>query len=149
MADMDDTIELDPEERDKLLGTGGTGVLAFSSAGDEPPHSIPVSYGYDATESVFYFRLATAPDSEKGELADRGISFVTYGSEEGWRSVVARGRLEDVEEEAIATETLDGLDHVDIPLLDVFDRPTRTVSFEFFRLLPEELTGLKESAIRE
>lgn len=146
---MDDTIELDPEERDEFLGTGGTGVLALSSTSDEPPHSIPVSYGYDPTESVFYFRLATGPDSEKGNLSDRAVSFVTYGRDDGWRSVVARGRLEDVTEEAIATETLDGLDHVDIPLLDVFDRPTRTVSFEFFRLLPEELTGLKESAIRD
>jgi uncharacterized protein len=148
---MDDTIELGPEERDKFLGTGRTGVLALSSTGDEPPRSIPVSYGYDPTESVFYssvcnrfhvdrapscdlscrdlqtllyFRLATGPDSEKGPLADRAVSFVTYGRDDGWRSVVARGRLEDVTEVAIAPETLNGLDHVDIPLLDVFDRPT-------------------------
>jgi uncharacterized protein len=146
---MDDTIELDPRDRDEFLGTGGTGVLAFSSDGDEPPHSIPVSYGYDANESVFYFRLATGPDSEKGDLPGRAVSFVAYGKDDGWRSVVARGRLEDVTEEAIATETLNGLDHVDIPLLDVFDRPTRTVSFEFFRLLPEETTGRKESRIRD
>jgi uncharacterized protein len=62
------TIKLDPEERDKFLGTGGTGVLAFSSTGDEPPHSVPVSYGYDSTESVFYFRLVAGRDNEKRTL---------------------------------------------------------------------------------
>lgn len=81
-------------------------------------------------------------------MRDRAATFVTYGREDGWRSVVASGRLEETTEETIATETLDGLDRVDIPLVDVFDRPTRTVSFEFFRLVPGEITGRKESAIR-
>jgi uncharacterized protein len=144
-----DTVEMEADERDELLGRGGVGVLSFSTPGDDAPHTIPVSYGYDATETTLYFRLTVGADGGKGELRDRAVSFVTYGDEDGWRSVVVSGRLEGTTEETIATETLEGLDRVEIPLVDVFDRPTRTVSFEFFRLVPGEITGRKESAIRE
>lgn len=144
-----DTVELEVEERDEFLGRGGVGVISLSTPGDDAPHTIPVSYGYDATEATFYFRLAVDADGGKGELRDRAVSFVTYGDEGGWRSVVASGRLEGTTEEGIAAETLAGLDRVEIPLVDVFEEPTRTVSFEFFRLVPEEITGRKESAIRE
>jgi hypothetical protein len=141
-----DPIEMDEAERDEFLGNGGTGVIAFSTTADDSPHAVPVSYGYDATEQTFYFRLAVAPDSEKGDVDGRSVSFVTHGSESGkWRSVVARGRLERTTDEAIATETLQGLDRVRIPLVDIFGRPTGDVPFEFYRLAPDELTGRKES----
>lgn len=140
----DSSVRMPEADRDELLGNGGTGVLSLAS-GDEPPYSVPVSYGYDTEDETFYFRLAVGSDSAKGELDDRPVSFVTYReTDEGWESVVARGRLEDVEREGIETETLDGLDHVEIPLVDVFERPLREVSFEFYRLVPEELTGRVE-----
>ncbi|KYH25924.1 pyridoxamine 5'-phosphate oxidase [Halalkalicoccus paucihalophilus] len=145
----DTSVEMDAETRDELLGRGGIGVISLSTPDKESPHSIPVSYGYDATETTLYFRLAVGADSGKGELNGRDVSFVTYDRADGWRSVVANGRLEDVDEESIATETLEGLDRVDIPLVDMFDEPTRTVSFEFFRLVPEEISGRKEADIRE
>lgn len=141
----DSPVRMPEADRQALLGNGGTGVLSLA-AGDEPPHSIPVSYGYDTEAETFYFRLAAGRDSEKGTLDDRPVSFVTYReTDEGWKSVVASGRLEDVEREGIETKTLDGLDHVDIPLFDVFERPLREVSFEFYRLVPEELTGRVEA----
>lgn len=140
------STEMDDAERDAFLGNGGTGVISLSTDPNDPPHSVPVSYGYDATEETFYFRLAAGPDSEKGEMAGRAVSFVTYRSGEGrWQSVVARGRLEPTTDEEIANETLQGLDRVHIPLVDVFGRPPRKVRFEFYRLVPDELTGRKES----
>ena len=142
----DTPATLTDEERDALLGNGGTGVISLSTDGDTPPHSVPVSYGYDPTDSVFYFRLAVGPDSEKGDLDGRAATFVTYDSDEGrYRSVVARGDLEDIESDAIGTAALDGLDHVDIPLVDIFDDPTRVVAFEFLRLVPDELTTRAET----
>lgn len=137
--------EMSAEERDDFLGTGGTGVISFSQTGGEYPHSVPISYGYDPAESVFYFRLATGPDSEKGELADRAVSFVTYGhTDGGWRSVVADGRLARTTEEDISTQSLEGLQRVTIPFVDIFDRPLRQVAFEFYRLDPDELAGREE-----
>lgn len=146
---MSDTqsIAMDADECDAFLGNGGTGVISFAESADKPPHSIPVSYGYDTTERVFYFRLAVGPDSEKGGLADRPVTFVSYGQEDdSWRSVVVRGRLEETTEEAVATETLQGLQQVHIPLVDIFGRPPKDVPFEFYRLVPDEMTGRKESS---
>lgn len=144
MAD-DRPVEMDADEVDRFLGDGGTGVIALSTTAEEPPHSIPVSYGYDARERTFYFRLVVGPDGSKGELADRPLSFVTYANDDEWRSVVAWGHLEDVEDGGVATEALAGLDRVHIPLIDVFHTPMREVAFEFYRFVPDELTGRVES----
>jgi nitroimidazol reductase NimA-like FMN-containing flavoprotein (pyridoxamine 5'-phosphate oxidase superfamily) len=141
----DDSHRLSAEERDDHLGNGGTGVLSLSRSNTEPPRTLPISYGYDATEATFYFRLSGGILSE--ELDGHPVSFVTYGDgEDGWWSIVATGRLEDVEREGIATETLDGLDRVHIPLVDMFDAPTREVSFDFLRLVPDELTARREAS---
>jgi len=142
-----DSIAMDKTEQDAFLEDGGTGVISLSTTGDERPHSVPVSYGYDPMESTFYFRLAVDSDSDKGDLADRAVTFVTYGQQnDGWQSVVAGGRLEETTTESIATKTLQGLKRVHIPLVDIFGRPPRDVQFEFYRLVPSELTGRKESS---
>ncbi|MDS0277165.1 pyridoxamine 5'-phosphate oxidase family protein [Halomicroarcula sp. S1AR25-4] len=134
-------VEMDADERDALLGFGGTGVLAFGESGDAPPHAIPVSYGYDPGETTFYFRLASGDDSAKGRLEERAVTFVTYDGGDGeFKSVVATGRLEPVRIEDVADRSLAGLQNVDIPAVDVFDQPLSEVSFELRRLVPEELT---------
>lgn len=144
--DQDEPAEMDDEELEEFLGNGGTGVMSLATGVETPPHSIPVSYGYDATSETFYFRLAVDPDSEKGDPTERPVTFVTYGQREGtWRSVVARGRLEETDEQSIATETLEGFERVQIPLVDIFGRPPRDVPFRFYRLIPEKLTSRKES----
>ncbi|WP_435194682.1 pyridoxamine 5'-phosphate oxidase family protein [Natronomonas sp. EA1] len=141
------TTELDATARDAFLGTGGTGVIAFAGAAGAPPHSLPVSYGYDATAETFYFRLALGSDHEKAPLVERPVSFVVYGTgEDGWRSVIATGHLEPTTDEAIATETLAGLERVDIPFVEMFGEPPRDLEFGFFRLVPESLTAQTESA---
>lgn len=53
MAD-NDTVQMDDDERDAVLANASTGVISFSTDAGEPPHSIPVSFGYDAVESAFY-----------------------------------------------------------------------------------------------
>lgn len=142
-----DSIEMSDDDRDAFLGTGGTGVLSLNTTNGDPPHSVPVSYGYDASTETFYFRLSVEPDSQKGDLADRPVTFVTYGqSDDSWRSVVARGRLEETTEESIATEALEGFGQTHIPYVDIFGQPPRTVSFEFYRLVPDEMGARQESS---
>jgi len=139
------SVVMTDQERDDFLGRGGTGVLSLATD-DGPPHAVPVSYGYDGTAATFYFRLAVGSGRSKGDLADRSVAFVTHDRPDGgWHSVVAEGRLEDVEREGIETETLEGLRRVDMPLVGAFDHPTREVSFEFYRLVPESLTGRVQS----
>jgi nitroimidazol reductase NimA-like FMN-containing flavoprotein (pyridoxamine 5'-phosphate oxidase superfamily) len=142
-----DSVAMDDDERDAFLGDGGTGVISFPTDGDEAPHSIPVSYGYDTAEETFYFRLAAGEGREKSDLLDRSVSFVTYGTTDGtWQSVVAEGRLEETTDASIATETLEGLERVRIPLVDIFGQPPADVPFKFYRLAPESLTARKESS---
>lgn len=139
--------EMDREERDEFLGTGGTGVISFSSGADTPPHTLPVSYGYDEVDSTFYVRLAVDGDSEKGDPDDRPVSFVTYGQVDGeYRSVVATGRLVSTTEDDVDNEALAGLRRVHIPLVDIFGERPANVEFEFYRLDPDNLTTRKESS---
>lgn len=141
-----ETVVMDAEECDAFLGSGGTGVLALAETSGGPPHAVPVSYGYDETEDVFYFRLSTSGDSAKGELSDRAVTFVTYGQrDDEWRSVVAKGSLQGTTDESVAIDSLAGLRQVEIPLVDIFGESPKDVAFEFYRLDPEELTGRKES----
>lgn len=144
MSDLE-PLELTDEERDEFLGTGGTGVISVATPEDTPPHSIPVSYGYDATDVAFYFRLAVSPEGSKPELPDRAVTFVVADTQNDvWHSVVAKGHLEETTDEDIATETLQGLERVEIPIVDIFGAPLQDVSFEFYRLLPASITGRKE-----
>jgi nitroimidazol reductase NimA-like FMN-containing flavoprotein (pyridoxamine 5'-phosphate oxidase superfamily) len=140
-------VEMDAEERTEFLARGGTGVLSFAR-GDESPLSLPVSYGYDETEGQFYFRLAFDPDAEKRAAVEEGasMSFVTYDdADEGWRSVVAEGELEEISEESLDSSVGEAMRQVEIPLVDVFERNPREVNFRFFRLDPDEIAGRKEA----
>jgi nitroimidazol reductase NimA-like FMN-containing flavoprotein (pyridoxamine 5'-phosphate oxidase superfamily) len=149
--DVPDTVVVDDAERDRLLGNGGVGVLSFTSGEDDPPHSVPVSYGYDASETTLYFRLAVGEDSGKGEIADHPVAFVVHGTDDdlGYWSVVASGRLQALEQADVATEALDGLDSVQIPLVDIFGTSTRDVTFEFARLVPDSFTARTDSPTTE
>ena len=140
-------IQLSDSERDAFLTRAGTGVLSLSTPSDKAPHSVPVSFGYNADQSAFYFRIADLPPEEKGELDGRAVTFVTYDRDEeigGYVSVVAQGTLESTTDDEIATEALAGLEGVTIPFVDIFgDRPA-DLDFSFYRLVPETLTGRKE-----
>lgn len=141
-------IELTAAERDGFLAGVDTGVLSLSTTADEPPHSIPVSFGYNAEQNTFFFRLVDLPPQRKGELEGRSVTFVTYGEDAdlgGYASVVAQGRLEPTSGSETATEALSGLEGVTIPFVDIFGEPPKDVSFSFYRLVPDALTGRKET----
>lgn len=140
-----------PDEVDGFLGRGGTGVLSFDTPGDRPPYSLPVSYGYDAEAGAFHFRLSFGPESGKPDLDDEpAISLVVYReTEDGWRSAVATGSLEPVDEVDVASGVLEELRRVRIPMVDAFDTDPRSLTFEFVRLDPERLTGRKAARASE
>ncbi|WP_423744332.1 pyridoxamine 5'-phosphate oxidase family protein (plasmid) [Haladaptatus sp. SPP-AMP-3] len=145
MGDIE-SVRMDDEERDEFLTSGGTGVISFPSGTDESPYSVPVSYGYDAAEAHFYFRLALGPGSEKTEVVDRPVTFVTYDhTDDGWKSVVVTGELDEVAEADIDSEVTRGMQRVAIPIVDLFERDSREVTFDFYHLHPEEMTSRKEA----
>lgn len=138
-------VQLSEGEMNEFLGTGGTGTLSFSTEIEDPPFSVPVSYGYDADGKAFYFRLALPPESGKMALLDNPITFVTHEqTDDGWRSVVASGQLTEVSDVAYDAAVVQAMWAVDIPEVDIFDRPPEEMEFRHFRLDPQELTGRKE-----
>ncbi|WP_126664336.1 pyridoxamine 5'-phosphate oxidase family protein [Haloterrigena salifodinae] len=138
-------LQLSEDEMNEFLGRGGTGVISFSTDLDDPPVSIPVSYGYNAEEKRFYYRLSFPPDSRKEELVDRPVSFVTHRQTDGgWQSVVVTGRLSDISDVPYESAEIQGMWAIQIPLVDVFERPPRETAFQYFYLDPETMTGRKE-----
>ena len=140
-----DPHQLDAAGREAVLGRGGVGVLSFSTSATDPPHSVPVSYGYDDETDALYFRLAVGGDSTKADLLEDPATFVVYQEgDEGYESVVVQGELEEIAEGDVSTAVLDGLSRVDIPLFDVFERDVREVEFGFYRMPATEVTGKRE-----
>ncbi|ELZ24049.1 pyridoxamine 5'-phosphate oxidase family protein [Natrinema limicola] len=138
-------LQMSDDEIADFLGRGGTGVLSFAPESDEPPVSIPVSYGYNADEKRLYYQLSTPEDSRKSDLIDQPVSFVVYGRSDGkWESVIATGTLDDIEEKPYESSAVQGMWAIQIPHVDIFERPRDEVTFHFFSLDPDTLTGRKE-----
>ncbi|MFC6827223.1 pyridoxamine 5'-phosphate oxidase family protein [Halopelagius fulvigenes] len=138
-------VQMSVDERNAFLGRGGTGVIAFAEGLEAPPFTIPVSYGYDAEDESFYYRLAFPPSNAKSGVVERQVTFVAYGeTEAGWQSVVAAGRLEDLSGAPYESSAVQKLWAVQIPDVDIFDRPREEIPFREYRLVPERITGRKE-----
>ncbi|MFP9193607.1 pyridoxamine 5'-phosphate oxidase family protein [Natrialbaceae archaeon A-CW1-1] len=140
-------VQLTRDEIDAFLGRGGTGVISFGTAVDEPPFSIPVSYGYFADEGHFYFRLSFPADHTGGKatVIDRPVSFVVYGDlDDRWQSVVAQGTLEEVADAPYDSMAVQAMWDVQIPAVDIFEDPREDVTFRDFRMVPETVNGRGE-----
>jgi len=139
------STELDEEEIDSLLGTGGVGVISFAD-GDEP-YSIPVSYGYDSSAGSLYIRFGFAPESQKQQFIDDGVTaslVVMAESMDGWQSVVARGPLRKITEMALDSHAAESVRKVNIPFVTIYDKRASELEFELFRLEPDSITGRQE-----
>ncbi|SDQ45030.1 pyridoxamine 5'-phosphate oxidase family protein [Natronobacterium texcoconense] len=137
-------VNLTEPERNEFLGKGGTGVLTFGTGADESPTAFPVSYGYAAEGGTFYFRLSFPPGTSKEDVIDNPVTLVVYGeTDEGWRSVVARGPLEPLSDLPEDSITVQQMWAVKIPTVDIFDRPRDEIPFQDFCLDPETVTGRK------
>ncbi|MFP8956915.1 pyridoxamine 5'-phosphate oxidase family protein [Natrialbaceae archaeon A-CW3] len=140
-------VQLTRDEVDAFLGRGGTGVISFGTTVDEPPFSIPVSYGYYADEGHFYFRLSFPADHAGGKVTviDRPVSFTVYEeTEDGWQSVVAQGMLEEVSDAPYDSMAVQAMWDVQIPAVDIFEDPREDITFRDFRMVPEKMNGRGE-----
>ncbi|SNZ11996.1 hypothetical protein SAMN06269185_1455 [Natronoarchaeum philippinense] len=137
--------KLPDDDIDEFLGDGGTGVISFATGDDDPPFTVPVSYGYYDDERRFYFRLSAPDEGTKAEFLDQPVAFVVHDRVDGrWHSVVATGRLDDLGDAPYDSTRVQGLWAVEIPNVEIFDRPRSDVSFRDFMLDPEILSGRRE-----
>lgn len=127
-------------EIDTLLTEQGVGTL--SMAGEERAYSIPMSFGYDAPEKLYFLFAGHSEEGNKVAYAEQTdtASFVVFDVESPstWRSVVVEGSLSritppewDTAREAMADnayqgELIAGVDRQEDPRVWVLDVAQRT-----------------------
>ena len=139
---IDQEVVMAPAAVDELLSRQETGVL--SMARDDDPYAIPISYGYDATDRVFYLRLVSTPDSEKRQFLSSSpkVRLVVYEeSVPVYRSVVASGMLESIPRDELTVEHIEQYGRAKRPLFEMWAEHKPDLEVGLYRLAPEELTG--------
>lgn len=140
--------DMDAVEIAQFLESQETGVLSLADGDDG--YGVPVSFVYDEADDrgpYVYFRLGFAPGSMKRRFVDASdtVSFVVYDrTPSGWKSVVARGELEEVSArtlDAIVGEAVRGLD---IPYFSVHDQPIDKLNLSLARIVITDLSGIVE-----
>ena len=139
---LDRQTEMTPSETDAFLGRHETGVLALARADD--PYAVPISYGYDATARRFYLRLVSTPESEKREFlaSSPGVRLVVYEEDDDtYRSVVAAGRLAEIDPGDLTVEHVEQYGEAKRPLFEIWGEAKPELDIQLYELDPEELSG--------
>lgn len=134
---------MDAAEIDEFLASRETGVLSL--ANDDDAYGIPLSFAYDEAGLYVYFRLGYAPGSRKRRFVDAAeqVSFVVYDRADGvWKSVVARGRLEEVSTTNLDSVIVETARELEIPYFQVHDRPMEELDVTIARIEVSELSGI-------
>lgn len=124
---------------DALLGRQQTAVLSL--AYDDEPYAIPVSYGYDGVNQVFYIQLVVEADSEKRRFlgaAPQARLVVSEHRDGVYRSAIATGTLERVFRDELSVEEIYQYSGAKRPLLELWGEDD---DIELYELDPETLTG--------
>jgi nitroimidazol reductase NimA-like FMN-containing flavoprotein (pyridoxamine 5'-phosphate oxidase superfamily) len=142
----DSTVQrMDGLEIADFLAAQSTGVLSLADGGEG--YAIPVSFAFDEAGHDVYFRLGYTGESQKRryvEAVDRA-AFVTYDhTDEGWKSVVARGPIETLTDSSLDTAVEQRVGDIDVPYFTVHAREAGDMAFHLVRLDADELDGIVE-----
>jgi len=139
---LEEQTALTSAETDAFLGRHETGVLSMAQADD--PYSIPISYGYDATNRRFFVRLVSTPESEKRRFLSSSpkVRLVVYEEAEPvYRSVVAAGRLEEVPRDELTVDHIEQYGDSRRPLFEIWGQSKRDLDIKLYVFEPDELSG--------
>lgn len=93
--------EMDESAIDELLVENGVGVLSMTAEG--VPYGVPLSFGYDGDDTLYFLFVGPSTELRKEFYAEQtGVaSFATLdvAPDGGWRSVIVSGTLERVTHE--------------------------------------------------
>ena len=85
-------------EIDALLEEVGVGVLSMSL--DGVPYGVPLSFGYDGDDRLYFVFVGHSDEGRKTEYAERAdvVSFLAYdvAGDDDWRSVIVEGSLDRI-----------------------------------------------------
>lgn len=139
---LEQETALSPTDTDDLLARHETGVLSL--AADDEPYSIPISYGYDATDRRFYMRLVSTPESEKREfLADRPTArLVVYEEGDGiYRSVIVVGTLEEIDTADMTVDRIEQYGKAKRPLFEIWGQSKKNLDIQLYELESDTISG--------
>jgi hypothetical protein len=89
---------LDEPGIDGVLRERGVGVLSMSA--DDVPYGVPLSFGYDGDDCLYFVFLGSTVELRKETYADQSdvASFTTFsvGPDGSWRSVIVAGPLDRI-----------------------------------------------------
>lgn len=90
--------EMDESAIDDVLTEMGVGILSMSA--DGMPYGVPLSFGYDGEDGLYFLFLGATADLRKETYADQSdvASFTAFdvGSDGPWRSVIVSGELDRI-----------------------------------------------------
>jgi nitroimidazol reductase NimA-like FMN-containing flavoprotein (pyridoxamine 5'-phosphate oxidase superfamily) len=144
--------KMGPEEIDEFIATRETGVLTL--ARENEPYSIPISYGYNATDRTFYMRLVSTPESEKRAFLSSSptVRLVIYDGtddESMYWSVVAKGALEELDPAALSVEDIEQYGDARRPLFEVWGEGRDELDIQLYQFTPEEINGIRTEIERD
>jgi nitroimidazol reductase NimA-like FMN-containing flavoprotein (pyridoxamine 5'-phosphate oxidase superfamily) len=147
---LDEETLLSDGEIDSFLGRHETGVLSLAREGE--PYAVPISYGYDAEEYLFYLRLVSNPDSEKRKFlaSASDARLVVYEEDDPvYSSVVVIGILEEISRDELTVEHLEQYGETKRPLFEIWGDSLPEINVRLYQLDPDELSGRRAEMERE
>ena len=91
-------MKLDDAAIDDVLTEMGIGVLSMSA--DGVPYGVPLSFGYDGEDTLYFLFLDASVDLRKETYAEQAdtVSFTTFDVDPdgSWRSVIVSGSLDRI-----------------------------------------------------
>jgi len=103
-------IEMNNAGIDEVLTETGIGVLSMSEGGE--PYGVPLSFGYDGNDRLYFVFLGASTELRKEAYAEQAsvASFTTFDVDPdgSWRSVIVAGPLDriTIDEWDVAREAL-------------------------------------------
>lgn len=139
--DETEGFEMEEGEIEAFLGEQGVGVLSL--ARDDEAYGVPISFGYDGEDRLYFVFLGIGERSRKREFAEatERASFVAYEveSKHAWMSAVAGGRVREVADDEWETLEASIEDNAWYPSL--FSESDPMQGIQGWVLEIEELTG--------
>jgi nitroimidazol reductase NimA-like FMN-containing flavoprotein (pyridoxamine 5'-phosphate oxidase superfamily) len=90
--------EMDDDDIDDVLTETGVGVLSMSA--DGVPYGVPLSFGYDGTDTLYFLFLDASTELRKETFAEESdvASLTTFDVDPdgAWRSVIVSGPLDRI-----------------------------------------------------
>ena len=103
-------IEMNDAGINEVLTETGIGVLSMSEGGE--PYGVPLSFGYDGNDRLYFVFLGASTELRKEAYAEQAsvASFTTFDVDPdgSWRSVIVAGPLDriTIDEWDVAREAL-------------------------------------------